>query len=194
MEATNMNKIINRSKQLLDLLIAATAISDASYAIEDDLKAKLPPLYIEFPDDTTHHVAQKLMLIARTGAILRPDIKEHTDIIIENLGIIEREYDRLSELKSEDEAYRNAVDALDNMFTNFFDNYNSSRFDVNTSEDWMSVYYDNFGDFVVYLFEFLFSEDGLGGENRNSTYTLASHDVIELLKIAIAASSSEETE
>ena len=193
MEATNMNKIINRSKQLLDLLIAATAISDASYAIEDDLKAKLPPLYIEFPDDTTHHVAQKLMLIARTGAILRPDIKEHTDIIIENLGIIEREYDRLSELKSEDEAYRNAVDALDNMFTNFFDNYNSSRFDVNTSEDWMSVYYDNFGDFVVYLFEFLFSEDGLGGENRNSTYTLASHDVIELLKIAIAASSSEET-
>lgn len=194
MEATNMNKIINRSKQLLDLLIAATAISDASYAIEDDSKAKLSPLYIEFPDDTTHHVTQKLMLIARTGAILRPEIKEYTDIIIENLGIIEREYDRLSELKSEDEAYRNAVDSLDNMFTNFFDNYNSSRFDVNTSEDWMSVYYDHFGDFVVYLFEFLFSEDGLGGENRNSTYTLASHDVIELLKIAIAASSSEKTE
>lgn len=189
-----MNKIINRSKQLLDLLIAATAICDASYAIEDDSKAKLPPLYIEFLDDTTHHVTQKLMLIARTGAILRPDIKEHTDIIIENLGIIEREYDRLSELKSDDEAYRNAVDSLDNMCTNFFDNYNSSRFDVNISEDWMNVYYDHFGDFVVYLFEFLFSEDGLGGENRNSTYTLASHDVIELLKIAIAASSSEETE
>ena len=188
-----MNKIINRSKQLLDLLIAATAISDASYAIEDDIKAKLTPLYIEFPDDTAHHVTQKLMLIARTGAILRPDIKEHTDIIIENLGIIEREYDRLSELKSEDEAYRNAVDSLDNMFTNIFDNYNSSRFDVNISEDWMSVYYDHFANFVVYLFEFLFSEDGLGGENRDSTYTLARHDVIELLKIAIAASSSEET-
>ncbi|GEM_PF-5282519 len=188
-----MNKIINRSKQLLDLLIAATAISDASYAIEDDIKAKLTPLYIEFPDDTAHHVTQKLMLIARTSATLRPNIKEYVDIIIENLGIIEREYDRLSELKSEDEAYRNAVDSLDNMFTNIFDNYNSSRFDVNISEDWMSVYYDHFANFVVYLFEFLFSEDGLGGENRDSNFALARHDVIELLKIAIAASSSEET-
>jgi hypothetical protein len=193
MEATNMNKIISRSKELLALLIAATAICDASYAIEHDSKAELPPLYIEFPDDTTHHVAKKLALIARTSATLRPNIKEYVDIIIENLGIIEREYDRLSELKSEDEVYRNVVDSLDNMFTNIFGNYDSSNFDVNTSEAWMDVYYEHFANFVVYLFEYLFSEDGLGGENCDSNFALARHDVIELLKIAIAASSSEET-
>lgn len=188
-----MNKIISRSKELLALLIAATAISDASYAIEEDDESESQPLYIEFPLCTTHGVAQKLALIARTGAVLRPNIKKYTDIIIENLGIIEREYDRLSKFKSDDEAYRNTVDALDNMFTNIFDSYNSSSFDTNTVEAWLDVYNTYFDDFIVYLFEYLFSEDGLGGENCGGNYSLARHDVIELLKIAIAASSSEET-
>lgn len=191
-----MNKIVSRAKQLLAVFTAATAICDAtldaSYDI-DDSKTELPPLYIEFSDNTSHHVVQKLILIARTSATLMPSIKEHTDTIIESLGIIEREYDRLSELESEDEVYESVVDAIDNMFTNICDNYDSSCFDINDLEDWKNVYLIHFSNFTVYLFEYLFSESGNRGENSGFNYNLARHDVIELLKIAIAASSSEGT-
>ena len=183
-----MNKIITRAKLLIDIYVAALNIYNASLAIGAD-DTQLLPLYVEFDSDYVSHVTEVLKSIAKSSGTLRPDIAEQCNVIIENLDIIEREYNRLQELAKleSSDAIKNAVQTLEDTFTCISLDNGDHCFYPNIEESWFEVYSKHFEDLIKSLFDYIVHESG-SDDDDTCNGEVDHSDMVEVLKLAIAAS------
>lgn len=183
-----MNRVIARSKELIGLYEAATAISEAAYAINEannDEWNCSTPFHLEFCESDADYVIKRLISIARNGAIIRPSIKEKADIIIENLKVFKQEYDRLKEAEFEDETLKDFPTVLDGFFKDLaeavghFPSY--MKFNPFDTDGWMDLYWSNFNSFADDVIQYIVYETG------DFDYLLHK-EIVEALKIVTSAS------
>lgn len=182
--------IISRTKELLDVYVAAYNVYHESLAIDQDCNIEVLPLYVEFESDDVSHVVHTLKSIAEASTALRPDFAEQTKRIIENLDIIEREYNRLYELDklgTEEFAIKIAVQSLENTFTQIPLDNSGRCFNPNSDMSWVDMYGDPFGDLINSLFDCIVHVNGCG-----DSYESVDHcGMTEILKLAMASTSKK---
>lgn len=182
--------IISRTKELLDVYAAVYNVYHESLAIEKDFYIEVLPLYVEFESNDVSHVVQTLKSIAEASTALIPDFAEQTKRIIENLDIIEREYNRLCELDklgTSEFAIKNAVQLLENTFTHISLENSGHCFNPNSDTSWVDMYAENFGDLLNSLFDCIIHLSGFG----NSYDDIDHCDMIEVLRLAMASTSKK---
>ena len=182
-----MNKVITRAKELIGLYGAVTAICEAAYAIteaDDDERDCSTPFHLEFCENNADYVVEKLISIARNGAIIRPSIKEKTDTIIGSLQVLKQEYDRLKDAEFEDEILNDFPTILDEFFKELaktighYPNY--MKFNPFSADGWMDLYWSYFDSFADSVIRYIVYETG-------DFDCLLHKEFIEALKIAISS-------
>lgn len=178
-----MNRVITRAKELIALYGAVTAISEAAYNIneaDNDEWDCSTPFHLEFCGNDADYVVKRLISIARNGAIIRPSIKEKTEVIIKNLQILKQEYDRLKEAEFEDEILKDFPTVLDEFFKDVAEEAGHypdyMKFNPFDTDGWMDLYWSPFNSFADDIIRHIVYETG------DFDYLLHG-EIVEALKI-----------
>jgi len=125
-----MSKIVSRMKELINLYEAVTAICEAAYEINNEhgdaghcisflsmlALDKSNEVDVKSCESNADYVVKWLTNIARNYNRFRPYVWDEIEVIIENLQVLKREYDRLKEAEFEDEILKDFPTVLDEFF------------------------------------------------------------------------------